>query len=126
MSDVYDPPSRVKVDSHVSSMEDYKALYQESVDNPGKFWGSIANQFHWQTPPNTDENFLKFNFDINKGPIKVEVAPESVTNICYNCLDRHLEKHGSQVYYSDFPFISNSSNNIVISFRLHFIGKEMI
>ena len=65
MSDVFDPSERVRVQAHVRSMEDYRAMYKESVEKPAEFWGKIAAQFHWQTPPSADK-FLEYNFDVSK------------------------------------------------------------
>ena len=69
MSDVFDPSERVRVQAHVRSMDDYRAMYKESVEKPAEFWGEIAAQFHWQTPPSADK-FLEYNFDVNK--VRVE------------------------------------------------------
>ena len=65
MSDVFDPSERVRVQAHVRSMDDYRAMYEESVEKPAEFWGKIAAQFHWQTPPSA-EKFLDYNFDVSK------------------------------------------------------------
>ena len=35
------------------------------MEKPAEFWGKIAAQFHWQTPPTADK-FLEYNFDVNK------------------------------------------------------------
>ena len=35
------------------------------MEKPADFWGKIAAQFHWQTPPAADK-FLEYNFDVNK------------------------------------------------------------
>merc|ERR1719401_1980743 len=59
----------------------------------------MARTFHWQTP------FTKvgpeYNFDMSKGPVKITWFEGGKTNICYNCLDRHLESNASRVaiYY---------------------------
>ncbi len=73
--------------------------YDESVSSPAKFWGKIVEQFHWETPP-SEEKFLDFNFDVTKGPIRIEWMKDGKTNVCYNCLDRHLEKRGDQVKHN--------------------------
>ncbi len=73
-----------------------RVRYEESVSSPAKFWGRIASEFHWQQQP-TEEMFLSYNFNVNDGPIRVEWMADGKTNVCYNCLDRHLEKRGDQV-----------------------------
>ena len=27
----------------------YEEMYRESIESPAKFWGKIAEQFHWET-----------------------------------------------------------------------------
>ncbi len=98
MSDVYQPCDRVRTESHVSSMDDYRAMYKESVDEPAKFWGRIADQFHWDAKPSV-EKFLEYNFDCTKGPVSIKWMQGAKTNLSYNCLDRHLEKNGSRVAF---------------------------
>ena len=86
---LFDPPKNIQDGAHVSSFEQYQAMYQKSIDDPAGFWGEIVEQFYWKTPPNKD-NFLSYNFDATKGPIKIEWMKGAVTNICYNVLDRHV------------------------------------
>lgn len=64
-------------------------MYKESVENPEAFWREIAKQFHWKTPP---ENFLAYNFNVDKGPIFIKWMEGAKTNICYNVLDRIVEE----------------------------------
>lgn len=97
MSDVYDPPTRIRHDAHVKSMDEYRELYEESVKSPVRFWKKISEQFYWKVAPG-DEDFLQYNFNLKNGPIKIEWMRDAKTNLCYNCLDRHLEDHGAQVY----------------------------
>ena len=66
------------------------------MKDPYSFWWKIAGDFDWQTKP-TQEKFLDYNFDVTKGDISVKWMEDGVTNICHNCLDRHLEKKGDQV-----------------------------
>ena len=45
------PPSQSFVDQAcVNSFEDYKSLYDESINNPEAFWGRIASELHWFNP----------------------------------------------------------------------------
>ena len=71
-------------------MEQYREMYKESVEEPVKFWSKIAEQFYWKTPP-TSDNFLKYNFNVDEGPISIKWMEGAVTNICYNMLDRHIK-----------------------------------
>lgn len=33
--------------AHIKSAEDYEHIYRESVEQPEKFWGRIAEELHW-------------------------------------------------------------------------------
>ena len=50
MSDVYDPPERVGAESHCRGMNKYNEMYNESIDDPKKFWSKICQQFYWKSP----------------------------------------------------------------------------
>jgi len=85
--------------SYVPSMEEYHRLHKESLDNPAKFWGDIAQQFHWETPSNP-EDFCSYNFDRSKGKIFVKWMEGATTNISYNLLDRNVKRgNGEKIAY---------------------------
>ena len=87
--EVYAPSLEVAKESHVRSMEEYREMYKRSVEDPVQFWSEIAEQFYWKQKWETD-SVLKYNFDVRKGDVSVEWFRGAVTNICYNCLDRHV------------------------------------
>ena len=66
------------------SMEDYVRTYQESIDDPEKFWGKCAERLHW---------FEKWHhvYRRTEGPF-VKWFEGGKINACYNCVDRHLDK----------------------------------
>jgi acetyl-CoA synthetase len=88
-SDLFPPLERIQSEAHVSSFEQYKEMYQRSVDDPAGFWGEISKQFFWKSPPTGE--FLQYNFDCNKGKIFIKWMEGAETNICYNALDRNVE-----------------------------------
>ena len=63
---LYDPPSRVSAHAHVQSMQQYRQMHAQSVENPPEFWGRIAEEFYWKEKP-TREKFLEYNLDYTKG-----------------------------------------------------------
>lgn len=88
------PSKEFSKNAHVQSMDEYKKLYNESVKNPAEFWAKIArDNFYWEK--DFDET-LDFNYDRNKGPIKIEWFKGGKTNISYNCIDRHLKENGER------------------------------
>ena len=43
---------------------------------------------------------MRYNFDISKGPIKIEWMMGAETNICYNALDRQVDNgHGDKIAF---------------------------
>ncbi|KAI8126081.1 Acetyl-coenzyme A synthetase [Lucilia cuprina] len=86
---IYNPNPAISQNAYISSMEEYKKFYEESLDNPEEFWSRVAKQFHWETPAEP-KKFLQYNFDITKGPISIKWMEGASTNICYNLLDRNI------------------------------------
>jgi len=75
--------------AHVSSMERYREMYRQSIEEPEVFWGEMARSFYWKQ--DFTEVGPKFNFDKSQGPVSIEMFKDGKTSLCYNCLDRHLE-----------------------------------
>ena len=78
----FSPPSTFREDAYINSMTQYQAMYRESINNPEEFWSKIAHELHWfkewdKVLNDSEAPFYKW-FENGK------------TNICYNCLDRHL------------------------------------
>ncbi len=73
----------------IKSLEEYKKVYAESVENPEKFWAKQAKTFTWRKPWT---KVLDYEF---KSP-KVKWFVKGKLNITENCLDRHLESRGDQ------------------------------
>jgi acetyl-CoA synthetase len=67
----------------IRRMEDYKELYQRSLNDPEKFWGELAEQLDWSKKW---DKVLEWDF--NKPEVKWFVGGK--LNASYNCLDRHL------------------------------------
>ena len=88
------------LDSHKHNLKDldeYKAMYKRSVDDPSGFWADIANTFHWETP---FKETVTSNFDSAAGDVESKWFDGGKTNICYNALDRHVKAgHGEQVCF---------------------------
>lgn len=69
----------------------YLQMYQHSIDDPEGFWAEQANQLvSWFKPWDT-----VMNVDYHKADIKWFEGAK--LNVCYNCVDRHLDTRGDQV-----------------------------
>ncbi len=77
------PPAEFSAQAHIKSMEEYQELHKRSIEDPEGFWADVASELHWFKKWDTvlndsDKPFFKW-FEGGK------------TNICYNCVDRHLD-----------------------------------
>ncbi len=73
----------------IKSFDQYKDVYQRSIDDPEGFWAEQADTFHWQKKW---DKVLEWDFA--KPDVKWFVG--GTLNITENCLDRHLETRGDQ------------------------------
>ncbi|XP_041484218.1 acetyl-coenzyme A synthetase, cytoplasmic-like [Lytechinus variegatus] len=87
---LYYPNQELQKNAHVKSIEEYKKLYNQSINEPEVFWSKIAEQFYFKTPP-TEGKLLEYNFNVNNGPVYIKWFQGATTNVCYNVLDRHVE-----------------------------------
>ena len=62
-------------------MDQYREMYRQSLNNPEKFWGDVANELHW---------FQKWAKVRDWNPPFAKWFLDGRTNLSYNCLDRHL------------------------------------
>ena len=69
----------------------YKALYQQSIEQPEQFWGEQAKAFlDWFQPWRS-----VYHGDMHTG--HATWFKEGKLNVSYNCIDRHLDQRGDQV-----------------------------
>jgi len=83
MSKTYKPHPDTTQKAHISSLEQYKKIYNESISNPEEFWAKIAERIDWYQPWNKVREY-----DFVNG--KIEWFSNGKLNASYNCLDRHV------------------------------------
>lgn len=77
------PPSKAFSEkAHVKSLKEYEAIYDKSIQDPEAFWAEVADDLHWfkrwdQVLDESEKPFFKW-------------FTGAKTNVCYNCVDRHL------------------------------------
>ncbi|KAJ8033207.1 Acetyl-coenzyme A synthetase, cytoplasmic [Holothuria leucospilota] len=91
---VFQPIPEVQKSAHIKSLEEYKQLYQKSIDDPEGFWGDILKEFYLHTPPTPGKKCLEYNFDVTNGRVGVKWFQGAKTNVCYNVLDRIIKDKG--------------------------------
>jgi acetyl-CoA synthetase len=78
----FPPSAEFQAQARIGSLEAYEKLYNESVENPEKFWGDLAKEeLHW---------FKPFDQVLDWQPPFAQWFVGGKTNVSYNCLDRHL------------------------------------
>lgn len=85
---IYPPPENVVKNSprHIKSLEEYRKMYQQSIDNPQEFWKKLATELlDWFHPFET-----VLTGDLKSG--NVTWFQDGQMNVCYNCVDRHALK----------------------------------
>ena len=86
----YEPSKETKNRAHIGSIEEYKKMYEYSIEKPEAFWEEQAERISW---------FKKWNnvwdWDFNKADVKWFEGAK--LNACYNCVDRHvIEGYGDK------------------------------
>ncbi len=85
----YPVPINISKDASIDQ-EKYEAMYQESLEDPKKFWGEQGKKFiSWITPWKTVHKD-----EFKNG--KTEWFIEGKLNVSFNCVDRHLEDRGNE------------------------------
>ena len=99
----YLPPKNL-VNPYVKSIDEYKHMYQQSIDDPKAFFGKEAiENLDWIEP---------FKSVHNDGFIDSKWFQEGKINVSYNCIDRHLKSHADKtalIWEGDNP---NESHEI--------------
>ncbi|MCW5203953.1 acetate--CoA ligase [Desulfobulbus sp. US2] len=78
------PPVEGQGQAHVKSMDEYKAAYQRSMDDPEGFWADRAEEL--VTWDKKWDKVLEYDFD----KPQIEWFKGGKLNMSVNCLDRHL------------------------------------
>ncbi|MDB5020367.1 MAG: acetyl-CoA synthetase [Pedobacter sp.] len=73
----------------IKSLDEYNAVYKQSVEQPEEFWAGIADHFLWRKKW---DKVLSWDF---KEP-NIKWFEGAKLNITENCLDRHLEENGDK------------------------------
>ena len=102
MSDkVYPVSSNIKKNALIDR-ETYLQWYDESISDPDAFWSKHGRRIDWFKP------FTKVKNTSFRGRVSIKWYEDGITNVTYNCIDRHLKSRGDQVamiWEGDNPYI---------------------
>jgi acetyl-CoA synthetase len=90
MSKVY-PVNKAVAKSALIDNDTYLKWYKQSVKDPEAFWDKHGKRIDWFKPYTKVKN-TKFT-----GNVSIKWFEDGLTNVSYNCIDRHLKKRGDQV-----------------------------
>jgi len=102
MTDVIHVPAAFAAASHCDSAK-YHEMYDRSVSNPEAFWAEQAKRLDWMNFP-TKIKDVSFTGDVH-----IRWYEDGELNVCYNCVDRHLDARGDQtaiIFEGDDPGVS--------------------
>lgn len=74
------------------SPEKYQEMYSESVTNPDLFWKKHGKRIDWFKPYSVVKDV-----SWNQTDLHIRWFSDGELNVCYNCIDRHLEQRGDKV-----------------------------
>jgi len=98
---VYPVPADVKKNA-LLDFETYQQWYAESVNDPDTFWARHGRRIDWFKP------FTKVKNTSLKGRVSIKWYEDGITNVSYNCIDRHLKSRADEVaiiWEGDNPYI---------------------
>ncbi len=88
---LYPVPEAIAKTAHIDNKK-YHKMYQESVDNPDRFWGEHGKRIDWIKP------FTKVKNTTYEYPdVSIKWFEDGTLNVSVNCIDRHLEKNADKV-----------------------------
>ena len=104
MTDVYEVSPDVAGRAHVDASK-YLQMYRASVEDPEGFWRSQIGRLTWYKEP------TKIKDVSYEGDVRIRWFEDGELNVCYNCVDRHLDTRGDQVaiiFEGDSPDVSEN------------------
>ena len=89
---LFEPPptfSNAVGGAYITSMEQYRELYERSIRDPEGFWSQIARELDW---------FREWDKVLEWEPPDARWFIGGRTNLCHNCVDRQVNHgHGNEV-----------------------------
>lgn len=97
---------------NIKSFDEYKEVYENSVENPEKFWEEYAGTFYWHK--HWDKTH---SGSFEEGNVKWFEGGK--LNIVENCLDRHLDTMGNKTAFIFEPNHPDSFRRTISYRQLH-------
>jgi acetyl-CoA synthetase len=98
------PPPAEAIEGTHCTLSEYERLYRHSIEDPDGFWAEQAQRIGWYRAPTVVANW---SWD----PVDVRWYEDGSLNLCWNCVDRHLEIHADQpalIWEGDEPGVTRT------------------
>ncbi len=109
MSEIYPVSAESKARALIDA-EGYAELYAHSINDNEAFWSEQAGRIDWIKP------FTKVkDVSFEKDDLHIKWYEDGTLNVCYNCVDRHLESKGDDtaiIWEGDDP-----NRDLTITYR---------
>ncbi len=95
------PVSKAAAKNALIDNDTYQKWYKQSIKDPDGFWDKHGKRIDWFKPYTKVKN-TKFT-----GNVSIKWYEDGLTNVSYNCIDRHLKKRGDQtaiIWEGDNPY----------------------
>jgi acetyl-CoA synthetase len=90
-NNIHPVPDAWRMSAHVDAAK-YQQMYEASIADPDAFWSEHGKRIDWMKP------FTKVkNTSYAPENVSIKWFEDGTLNVCANCVDRHLEKHGDSV-----------------------------
>ena len=112
----FPPTLELSQKAHIKSMEQYQQMYDESINEPDKFWLREAEIIDWYQKPTKAR---EYTWDTAKRRVEIKWFEDGELNASYNCLDRHLNtwrKNKAAIIWQGEP---EEDNRILTYQELH-------
>ena len=83
----FPPPANIQQNAYITSDEQYKEMWEKSINDPDGFWLEQAKTLDWSKEPT---KALEYDWDTKARKIEHKWFADGQLNVSYNCLDRHL------------------------------------
>ena len=91
MKDIYPVDKAVSERAHINA-DRYEQMYRASVEDNEGFWAEQAKRIDWIKP------FTEVkDVSLGKDDLHIRWYGDGTLNVCYNCVDRHLESKADDV-----------------------------
>jgi len=115
----FPPPAKVQKKAYVKSEQQYKEMWEKSINEPDEFWLEQAKILTWFKEPTQS---VRYTWDTKGRKIEHTWFADGQLNVSYNCLDRHL---GTRVAKKTAILWQGEAEDAVRKFTYEELHKEV-